>query len=187
MMKKRILIVEDDPIMRLGMNHFLAYQGYAVSVCADGREGLRALENTAYELIITDLKLPYHDGFEILEKAEAVSPKTGVIIITGHAEIKSAVQAIKKGAFDYIAKPFANEELLIAVERFLKFQKLEDEVSFLKETLREKVEFENIIGVSPAMKDVFDRIASVAVTDVPVLVQGRAEREKNWLQTPSIG
>ena len=69
----------------------------------------------------------------------------------------------------------------------MKFQKLEDEVSFLKETLREKVEFENIIGVSPAMKDVFDRIASVAVTDVPVLVQGRAEREKNWLQTPSIG
>lgn len=174
MMKKRILIVEDDPIMRLGMNHFLTYQGYTVTVCADGSEGLHALETAAHDLVITDLKLPHHDGFEVLEKGRTVSPKTGIIIITGHAEIQSAVQAIKKGAFDYIAKPFSNEEILIAVERFFKFQKLEDEVVFLKETLREKVEFENIIGVSPAMKDVFDRIASVAVTDVPVLVQGES-------------
>jgi DNA-binding NtrC family response regulator len=173
-MKKRILIVEDDPIMRLGMNHFLTYQGYAISLCADGSEALSALEKTAYELVITDLKLPHHDGFEVLEKARAVSPKTGVIITTGHAEIKSAVQAIKMGAFDYIAKPFSNEELLIAVERFYKFQKLEDEVINLKETLREKVEFEHIIGVGPAMKDVFDRITSVAGTDVPVLIQGES-------------
>ena len=173
-MKKRILIIEDDPTMRLGMSHFLAYQGYAISECSDGREGLRALESASYELIITDLKLPYHDGFEILDKARAGSPKTGVIIITGHAEIKTAVQAIKMGAFDYIAKPFSNEELQIAVERYFKFQKLEDEVIYLKETLREKAEFENIIGVSPAMKNVFDRITSVAGTDVPVLVQGES-------------
>jgi len=173
-MKKRILIVEDDPIMRLGMNHFLTYEGYAVSLCKDGSEALSALETAAYELIITDLKLPHHDGFEVLEKARAVSPKTGVIITTGHAEIKGAVRAIKMGAFDYIAKPFSNEELLIAVERFYKFQKLEDEVINLKETLREKVEFEHIIGVGPAMKDVFDRITSVAGTDVTVLIQGES-------------
>lgn len=173
-MKKHILIIEDDPIMRLGMNHFLNSQGYTVSSCTGSKGEDSIIETTRFDLIITDLKLPNCDGIEILKKTRAVSPKTGVIIITGYAEIKSAVQAIKEGAFDYMAKPFSNEELLIAIERFFKFRKLEDEVTYLKETLREKVEFEDIIGVSSAMKDVFDRIASVAGTDVPVLIQGES-------------
>jgi DNA-binding NtrC family response regulator len=173
-LKKSILVVEDDPIMRLGMSHFLTYQGYELSVCADGREGLKELETGGFQLIITDLKLPYHDGFEILEKARAVAPKTGIIIVTGHADVKSAVQAMKMGAFDYIAKPFTNEELLITVERFFNFQKLEDEVTILKETLREKAGFDEIVGESPLMKVVFDRISAVAGTDVPVLVLGES-------------
>ncbi len=176
-MKKHILhilIVEDDPIMRLGMEHFLTSEGYAVSLCASGKEGMNVLDKGGFDLIITDLRLPHHDGLEILKKAKSVSPKAGVIIITGYAEIKSAVQAIKEGAFDYIAKPFSNEELLIAVDRFFKFRELEDEVAYLKETLRGKVEFENIIGVTPAIKDVFDRISSVAGTDVSVLVSGES-------------
>ncbi|MDH4163914.1 MAG: sigma-54 dependent transcriptional regulator [Nitrospirota bacterium] len=174
MTKKRVLIVEDDPTMRLGMSHFLAYQGYGVDARADGREGLHALETAAYDLVITDLKLPHADGFAVLEKARAGSPPPGVIMITGHAEIKTAVQAIKNGAFDYLAKPFSNEELLISVERFFNYRKLEEEVVFLKETLREKTEFENFIGISAAMKDVFGRIGSVAGTDVPVLIQGES-------------
>lgn len=173
-MKKHILIVEDDPIMRLGMEHFLTSEGYTVSLCASGKEGMNAVDKGGFDLVITDLKLPYYDGFEVLKKAKAAYPKTGVIIITGYAELKDAVQAIKEGAFDYIAKPFSNEELLIAVERFFKFRELEDEVTYLKETLRGKVEFENIIGITPAMKDVFDRISSVAGTDVPVLISGES-------------
>jgi DNA-binding NtrC family response regulator len=173
-LKKRILIIEDDPIMRLGMNHFLSYEGYSVSLGSDGTEGLRAVENGAFELVITDLKLPHHDGFEILEKARQTVPKAGVIIITGHADVKSAVQAMKSGAFDYLAKPFSNEELLITVERFFAFQKLADEVTTLKETLREKTEFEEIVGESPLMRAVFDRISAVAGTDVPVLIQGES-------------
>jgi DNA-binding NtrC family response regulator len=173
-MKRQLLLVEDDPIMGLGMNHFLNSEGYSVSLCTNGNDGINAVETGDFDLIITDLKLPHQNGFEVLRKAKSLSPKTGVIIITGHAEIKDAVQAIKDGAFDYIAKPFSNEELLIAIERFFKFQKLEDEVTYLKETLRGRAEFENIIGVSPAMKDVFDRIASVAGTEVPVLIQGES-------------
>jgi len=160
--------------MRLGMNHFLAYQGYDISLAADGKEGLSAVDSGAFELIISDLKLPHHDGFEVLEKARAGAPKTGVIIITGHADVKSAVQAMKMGAFDYIAKPFANEELLITIERFFNFQKLEDEVSILKETLREKTEFDEIVGESSLIKAVFDRISAVAGTDVPVLILGES-------------
>ncbi|MCL4458175.1 MAG: sigma-54 dependent transcriptional regulator [Nitrospirae bacterium] len=173
-MKRRILIAEDDPIMGLGMNHFLSSEGYAVSLCTNGTDGIKSVEKGNFDLIITDLKLPHQDGFQILKKAKSVSPEIGVIIITGHADIKDAVQAIKEGAFDYIAKPFSNEELLIGVERFFKFQKLEDEVTYLKETLREKTEFENIVGVSAVMKDVFDRISAVAGTEVPVLIHGES-------------
>jgi len=172
--KKRILIIEDDPIIRLGMEHFLASEGYSVSLRTNGKEGMDAIDKDSFDLVITDFRLPCRDGFEVLKKVKADYPKTGVIIITGYAEIKDAVQAIKDGAFDYIAKPFSNEELLIAIERFFKFQKLEDEVIYLKETLRGRAEFENIIGVSPAMKDVFDRIASVAGTEVTVLIQGES-------------
>ncbi|MBI5741352.1 MAG: sigma-54-dependent Fis family transcriptional regulator [Nitrospirae bacterium] len=172
--KKRILIVEDDPVMRLSMDRFLRGKGYAVSLCTDGGEGLRAVEQDEYDLVITDLKLPGKDGFAVLRRVREVSPKTGVIIMTGHAEIKSSVQAIKMGAFDYIAKPFSNDELLLTLDRFFEFRRLEDEVKHLRETLREKDVFEDIIGAGPAMKDVFDRISSVAGLDVPVLIQGES-------------
>ncbi|NLI33913.1 MAG: sigma-54-dependent Fis family transcriptional regulator [Deltaproteobacteria bacterium] len=173
-MKKHLLVIEDDPIMRLGMSHFLTYQGYKLTVCADGGEGLDAVARGGFELIITDLKLPLHDGFEILERARAVAPAAGVIIITAYADVKSAVHAIKSGAFDYIAKPFSNEELLITVERFFNFQKLEEEVTILKEALRDKTGFDEIAGESPAMRVVFDRISVVAGTDVPVLILGES-------------
>ncbi|MEW5746064.1 MAG: sigma-54 dependent transcriptional regulator [Nitrospirota bacterium] len=173
-MKKQLLIVEDEPIMRLGMEHLLTSEGYTVSLCATGDEGFRALEKERFDLVITDLKLPGKDGFSLLKRTKEIAPETGVIIITGYAEVKDAVQAMKEGAFDYIGKPFANDELLIAIERFFRYRKLEDEVTFLRETLKEKVEFESIIGVSPVMRDVFDRIAAVAGTDVPVLIQGES-------------
>jgi DNA-binding NtrC family response regulator len=172
--QRHILVIEDDPLMRLGMKHFLVSQGYAVFLCEDGAEGLRAVESAVHDLIITDLKLPHHDGFQILEKARALFPKTGVIMVTGYAEVKSAVQAIRDGAFDYIAKPFSNEELLVSVERFFKFRMLEDEVTHLKEALREKAEFEEIVGESLTMKKVFDRITAVAGTNAPVLIQGES-------------
>ncbi len=173
-MARHILVIEDEPTMGLGMSHFLKSQGYTVSLCADGREGMKAVEAGGFGLIITDIKLPHHDGFEILRSVRTVSPKTGVIIITGYAEIKGAVQAIKEGAFDYIAKPFSNEELLITIDRYFKFQSLEDEVTYLRKTLKEKKSFEEIIGVSTVMRAVFDRISVVADTDVPVLIDGES-------------
>ncbi|MDP3049445.1 MAG: sigma-54 dependent transcriptional regulator [Thermodesulfovibrionales bacterium] len=173
-MKNRILIIEDEPTMRLGMNHFLSSAGYNVKTCEDGAKGISVFEKESFDLVITDLKLPGYDGLAVLKRIRTVSPDAGVIIMTAYADVKTAVQAIREGAFDYIAKPFSNEELLIAIERFLKFQKLEDEVTYLKETLREKVEFEEIIGVSSVIEDVFDRITSVAGTDVPVLIAGES-------------
>lgn len=173
-MKHRILIIEDEPSMRVGMGHLLSSSGYAVKMCEDGAKGMSAIEAERFDLVITDLKLPHVDGLTLLHRIKEISPETGVIIMTAFADVKSAVQAIKDGAFDYIAKPFSNEELLITLERFLKFRSLEMELKRLRETVSEKSGFENLIGVSPAMRDVFDRIESIAGTDVPVLIQGES-------------
>lgn len=173
-MKNRILIIEDEPTMRLGMSHFLTASGYSVKTCEDGEEGMAEIEIGRFDLVITDLKLPKHDGLTILNRIKMLSPATGVIIITAYAEVKTAVQAIKDGAFDYIVKPFSNEELLLTIERFLKFRNLEIELDNLRESVRRKAGFENLIGESPPMKDVFDRIESIAKTDVPVLIQGES-------------
>lgn len=173
-MKKHILIVEDDPIMRLGMNHFLKSAGFLVTQSPDGTDAIRKLKKDKYDLIIIDLRLPDLDGLEVLREAKASSNHTGVIIITAYPEIKSAIQAIKDGAFDYLSKPFSNEELLIAIERFFKFQKLHDEVVLLRQSLKEKAGLSGFIGISPAIMDVLDRINAVARTDVPVLILGES-------------
>ncbi|MEW6108887.1 MAG: sigma-54 dependent transcriptional regulator [Nitrospirota bacterium] len=169
-----MLIIEDEPSMMLGMSHFLSTSGYNVSACKDGAEGMSAIDRENFDLIITDLKLPKYDGLILLKHIKERSPHTGVIIMTAYADIKTAVQAIKEGAFDYIAKPFSNEELLLTIERFMKFRNLEIELNQLRESLREKSGFEDLIGTSSLMKDVFDRISSIAGTDVPVLIQGES-------------
>lgn len=156
------------------MSHFLSSSGYAVKTCEDGAQGISAIEKESFDLVITDLRLPHSDGLKILNRTRSVSPDTGVIIMTAYADVKTAVQAIKDGAFDYIAKPFSNEELMITIERFLKFRNLERELHQLRSSFSEKTVFENIIGVSSLMRDVFDRIESVARTDVPVLIQGES-------------
>lgn len=173
-MKDKILIVEDELSVRLGMSHFLSSSGYDVKVCEDGADGMSAIEKGHYDLIITDLKLPKHDGFALLNRVKKVAPETGVIIITAYADVKTAVQAIKDGAFDYIAKPFPNEELLVTVERFLRIRNLESEVNRLRKSLKGEAGFENLIGISPSMEEIFDRVTAIANTDVPVLVQGES-------------
>lgn len=133
---RKILIIDDDPIIRLGISQFLTSQGYSVSSCADGNEGITAIENGLFDLIITDLKLPHHDGFEMLKKAKTISPKTGVIIITGHTDVDRALYVLKEGAFDYIVKPFSHEDLFVAVNVFFKFRDIEKQVENLRETIK---------------------------------------------------
>ncbi len=172
-MKEKILLIEDDPAMRLGMSHFLSSTGFVVKECDNGDRAIEILKEHDFDIVITDLKLPGKDGLLILKEVKSRYPDTGVIIITAFAEVKTAVQAIKDGAFDYIAKPFSNEELLLVIERFLNFRRLEKEVIRLRESIKETT-YERLIGVSPAMKEIFDRIEAIACTDVPVLIQGES-------------
>ncbi len=172
-MKEKILIIEDDPAMRLGMSHFLSSSGFVVKECDNGARAIEILKEYDFDIVITDLRLPGKDGLLILKEIKSRHPHTGVIVITAFPEIKTAVQAIKDGAFDYIAKPFSNEELLFVVERFINFRRLEKEVQELKESIKKSTQ-QRLIGESPSMKEVLDRIEAIAMADVPVLIQGES-------------
>ncbi|OQX18370.1 MAG: two-component system response regulator [Desulfobulbaceae bacterium A2] len=173
-MKRRILLVEDEPSMRLGVSHALSVSGYGVTACEDGLKGLQALREHSFDLIITDLRLPGCSGLEILAAAREYCPETGVIIITAFPEVHTAVSAIKEGAFDYLSKPFSHEALLIVIERYFSYREIQLENHRLRETIRAKSQNDHFIGESAAMKSVFDRVATVAPTDVPVRIQGES-------------
>ena len=171
-MKRKILLVEDEPSMRLGVRQTLQNAGYEVVACENGQSGIDALKIDAFDLIITDLRLPDINGLDIMATAKDAFPGTGIIIITAHPEVETAVTAIRQGAYDYLIKPFGNEELLLVVNRFFQFMDLEQENVRLKKTIHDKAATENFICHSPAMKQVMDLVATAAPTDVAVRIQG---------------
>jgi DNA-binding NtrC family response regulator len=145
---------------------------YEVSTAPDGESGIKELEADNYDLVITDLMMPGVGGMEVLDHVLNNSPKTMCIILTGYGTIKSSVEAIKNGAFDYITKPVTASELLVDVEKALKFRSLEEENIRLKKELRRKDRYENLVGTSEAIKKIYDLIEKVADTDGTVLISG---------------
>ena len=100
-----ILIIDDDKAIRKTLTEILRYEGYKVDEAADGEEGLRKFSSTAYDLVLCDVKMPKMDGIEFLEKSKMINPDVPIIVISGHGNIETAVEAVKKGAFDFISKP----------------------------------------------------------------------------------
>lgn len=167
MLEKRILIVEDELAMRIGMQHALSSAGYDVVVYEEAAAALDALEDGTFALLITDLRLPGMSGMELIERVHELYPQMGSMLITAFPEVELAVKAIRLGSFDFLSKPFANDVLLIAVERFFNFQILSVENNTLKVTKG----LEEMVG-GHAMQKVFNRIRAVADSCAPVLIQG---------------
>jgi len=169
--KIRVLVIDDDPMVRRSCRRIL--EGHCDVQTADsGGKGLSMLASEHFDLALVDLKLPDTNGMEILRQAPDRFPDVPLIIITGYSTIQSAVEAIKMGAFDYVAKPFAPDELEAAVEKAVRQRRLLRDYRHLQDSLSDCYRFSRFIGDSPAMKRVFALIEQVAGTDTTVLVTG---------------
>ena len=167
-----ILVIDDDESIRLGCAQALTQEGYRVQPAEDGATGLRLAAEESFDLVLLDLKMPGISGIQILEKLKEDSPDTVVVVITGYATIESAVEAMRKGAYDYLPKPFTPEMLSTTVKRAMDHRQLAMENMCLRMALREKLGPDNLIGNSPAMVEVAQLIRRVAPTDATVLIVG---------------
>jgi len=172
--KAKILVVEDEKSMREILTMLLEEEGYGVVAAADGKEGVGWLRKDIFDMIITDIKMPGADGFEILAKSQELSPETAVIMITAFGTLESALEAMKLGAYDYIHKPFKIDEIRLIVRNALDRKRLRTEVSLLRETVKRTYEVENIIGKSPKMQELLRLIPKVARTVSNVLITGES-------------
>ncbi|MEE9934993.1 MAG: sigma-54 dependent transcriptional regulator [Deltaproteobacteria bacterium] len=165
----RILIVDDELNMRLVLAAMLKKEGYEVTAAADGAEALRILEAGPVAAVVTDLKMPRVDGMELLDRASRQYPDIPVIIITAHGTVATAVEALKKGALDYITKPFELEELKNVVSKAIKTRTLKENELLLPP---EDIERAGIIGASRSTREIFDAITRVAPTTTTILITG---------------
>jgi len=178
---RRLLIAEDEPILRIAMADALRKEGWEVDVAEDGAKAMALFEHHLHEVILTDLMMPKVDGMEVLRRAKALHPETTVILITAYATIDSAVEAMRQGAADFIAKPFSMMQLLLRLSNVCSFRLLKEQNIRLQEQLEKRFSFGNIIGKSKRMREVFELIKLVADSDASVLVQGESGTGKEMV------
>jgi len=172
--KPRILIVDDEESHRIMLRAVLQEEGYEISEAADGSEAVKMVEQDPFDLVLLDMRMTTMDGIEALTEIRKISPRVPVLIMTAYASVKTAVEALKAGAFDYLTKPLDLEELRILIEKALEIYHLRQENIALKERLGTRFDFAKIIGSSRRMKEVFDMLSLVAPTDATVLILGES-------------
>jgi two-component system response regulator PilR (NtrC family) len=172
--KGNILVIEDEKSMREVLRILLEEEGYQLTAAADGLEGVECIRNNLYDLVITDIKMPGADGFEVLRTVKAVAPDTVVIMVTAFGTTESAIEAMKNGAYDYIHKPFKIDEIRLILRKALEKKKLREELSLLREKFQSSFRLENIIGKSEKMQELFKFIPRVAQSSSTVLITGES-------------
>jgi two-component system response regulator PilR (NtrC family) len=173
-MAESILIVDDEEIIRDSLSFVLKKEGFRVHEAADGKAALELMMKESFDVILTDLEMPEMKGIELLEQASAVAPESMVMIITAYGSIDTAIEALRKGAVDYILKPVEFDELLLKLRRLIGDRRIATENKFLRRELHHQYDFSNLVGKSNPMKKVFDTIARVAGTEGTVLVTGKS-------------
>src|SRR3954464_15469084 len=170
--QKHLLIVEDEAPLRQAIAEQLADRGYRVQQAGSGEEALAKLADFAFDIIITDLRLPGVDGSAVVEAAVARYPLIVAIVVTGYGTVKDAVEAIKRGAWDFVNKPFQIDELLHVLDSALEQRRLKSENAYLRAQLEERYRFEGIVGKSRAMTRLFQLLETVAATNSTILITG---------------
>ena len=170
--RPKILVVDDEPIALQNLEHIMLKEGYQVRAVDSGVEAIKHLEKTEFDIVLTDLKMQPIDGLQVLEHTKQCYPDTEVILVTAYATVDTAVDAMKKGAYHYISKPFKLEEVRHTVRTALEKRKLKKEVSELRAKVKEQQQVPLIIGKSPKILDLQKIIRQIAPTDCNVLILG---------------
>jgi DNA-binding NtrC family response regulator len=173
-MGSRILIVDDEKLMRISLESQLKKEGYNVKSVDNALNGLKVVKSEEYDVVVTDLRLSEMNGIEFLKEIKKHNQDIIVVIMTAYGTVESAVSAIKEGAYDYIAKPFSTDELIIKLQRALHYKNTTAEVKRLRKEIQAEFEFCNIIGNSEVMKKVIENIRSVLERDTTVLIKGES-------------
>ena len=170
----RILIVDDEPQIRRILSALLADRGYETAAAESGEEALSMRAGFQPDIVLLDINLPEMDGIETMTRLIADDPRLPCIMMTAYGSIRSAVEAMRIGAFDYLSKPFDNDELLMAIERAWKMRCLDNEVRTLRKELESRYGFNEIIGIDPRMREVFRVMTKVAEANATVLISGES-------------
>ncbi len=171
---KSVLVIDDDPLIRKTLSSYLSKKGFEAVAAEDGEEGIQKYEEHIPDLVILDIRLPDVDGLEVLGRIREKNPNASIIIMTAYDDMKTTIEAIKSGAFEYLVKPLDYVELDLTIDKAFQIKSLEDKVSYLLEEKQKEYTIDNIIGRSVKMREVFKLIGSVANTRTNVLIHGES-------------
>jgi DNA-binding NtrC family response regulator len=177
----KILLADDEKTIRLTLGDDLEASGHQVTAVDDGREAAACLEKDAFDVLITDIKMPGLTGIELLDLVKQKSPETEAILITGFGTIESAVEAMKLGAYDYILKPFLNEKIVAQVEKIERLMRLTEENVRLREELKDRRGFDDLVGKSKKMHEIFGLIETLRDNDSYIMIQGETGTGKELI------
>ena len=172
--KVRVLVADDEPSARSGMASLLRDEGFEVVLAEDGPSALARFEETGPDVLVTDLKMPGMDGIELMRRVREIDQDVIAVLVTAYADVETAVRAMQEGAEHYLTKPIQLDELLLVLHRALERRKLKTETTELRARLKDRLRFDNIVGNSPAIQEVFNVVEQVAPTRASVLITGES-------------
>jgi two-component system response regulator HydG len=173
-MKVKILVVDDEQSHRTMLKAVLTKEGYDIYEADDGVSAVKAVENESFDLVLMDIRMTDMDGIEAMGEIKKTSPSIPIIMMTAYASVKTAVEALKSGAYDYLTKPLDIDELKILIKKALEHYRLQEENVFLKERLADRFDFSKIIGKSRRMKELFENLSLIAPSEATVLIYGES-------------
>lgn len=171
---EKILIIDDNESLRYTLTNVLEEAGFEAAAVEDGHRGISEVKTSSYHLVICDMKLPGMDGMQILNEIKKVNPELPVLMLTAFGDIKNAVEAIKRGASDYLTKPFNNDDMIMTIRKALEMRYLHQEISLLRRKMDESYRQDLIIGNNTKMKEMYEQLKVVAPTGLTVLIQGES-------------
>jgi DNA-binding NtrC family response regulator len=169
-----ILFVDDDRHILSLVEEYLSLQGYTVTVAENGLDAFELLKKKGFDIVFTDLKMPDFGGLELLEAIKEVNPETEVILVTGYGTIESAIKALKLGSYDYLQKPIKLERLKVLIDRIMEKKKLQKENMLLKRSLKERYKYDELVGVSHKLQEIYEIIDRIRQNSPTVLIQGES-------------